>query len=265
MQNESHFGRHAKERVPNYSRVPNDLIRNNKLSCEARVFILWAASHDSSFVWTRKQAMEAMCVKSLTTFYRIIDELCESKYLIKADLIKSTTAPASKIYLIYKVPYDSMEYSQWYEDDDINTSKQLGVPEFGTTPYQNLVPPPVPKNGTLKNTNNKEKQLENNISARKVKKGFVPPTEEEVKAFFQENKYTEEIAIKAFHHYAGNDWCDTYGNKVLNWKSKMRNNWFKDQYKIQEGTFKVRDTFGSVHFKTQQEIDRAEKGYFNKI
>jgi len=115
------------------------------------------------------------------------------------------------------------------------------------------------------NTNTEVNTNTNNISARKVKKVFVPPTEEEVKAFFQENKYTEEVAIKAFHHYAGNDWCDTYGNKVLNWKSKMRNNWFKDQYKIQEGTFKVRDTFGSVHFKTQQEIDRAEKGYFNKI
>jgi DNA-binding MarR family transcriptional regulator len=145
------------------------------------------------------------------------------------------------------------------------------LPDFNTIPLLEENENPI---GDFSNTSPKEilvdiedyNNTNNNIyTAKKVKKVFVPPTEEEVKAFFQESKYTEEVAIKAFHHYAGNDWCDTYGNKVLNWKSKMRNNWFKDQYKIQEGTFKVRDTFGSVHFKTQQEIDRAEKGYFNKI
>jgi len=100
---------------------------------------------------------------------------------------------------------------------------------------------------------------------KKEKKVFVPPTEEEVKAFFKENKYTEEVAIKAFHHYAGNDWCDTYGNKVLNWKSKMRNNWFKDQYKIQEGKIKVRDMWGGMHLKTREEISKAEPGFFKEI
>jgi hypothetical protein len=105
----------------------------------------------------------------------------------------------------------------------------------------------------------------NNITAKKSKNSFMPPTLDEVKVFFRENWYSEEVAIKSYHHYAEKDWCDTYGNKVLNWKSKMRNNWFKDQYKIKEGTFKVRDTFGSVFFKTQQEIDRAEPGFLRKI
>jgi hypothetical protein len=93
----------------------------------------------------------------------------------------------------------------------------------------------------------------------------VPPTLEEVKVFFRDNGYAEEIAIKAFKHYEENDWKDSYDNKVLNWKSKMRNNWFKDQYKIQESKIKVRDIFGSTHFKTQDEINKAEPGFFNKI
>lgn len=104
-----------------------------------------------------------------------------------------------------------------------------------------------------------------NISANPKKKVFVPPTLDEVKVFFRENWYSEEIAIRAFKHYEENDWKDTYNNKVLNWKSKMRNNWFKDQYKIQEQKFKVRDTFGSVYYKTQEEIDRAEPGFLRKI
>jgi hypothetical protein len=104
-----------------------------------------------------------------------------------------------------------------------------------------------------------------NISAKPKKKIFVPPTLEEVKVFFRDNGYAEEIAIKAFKHYEENDWKDSYDNKVLNWKSKMRNNWFKDQYKIQESKIKVRDIFGSTHFKTQDEINKAEPGFFNKI
>jgi DNA-binding MarR family transcriptional regulator len=111
----------------------------------------------------------------------------------------------------------------------------------------------------------KEDIKDNNILAKPKKKGFVPPTLEEVKVFFRENGYTEEVAIRAFKHYEENDWKDTYNNKVLNWKSKMRNNWFKDQYKIQESKIKVRDTFGSIHFKTQEEIDRAEPGFLRKI
>jgi DNA-binding Lrp family transcriptional regulator len=111
----------------------------------------------------------------------------------------------------------------------------------------------------------KEDIKDNNISAKSKKKGFVPPTEDEVKVFFRENGYNEETAIKSYRHYVELGWTDSYGNKVLNWKSKMRNNWFKDQYKIQESKIKVRDIFGSTHFKTQDEINKAEKGFFNKI
>lgn len=111
----------------------------------------------------------------------------------------------------------------------------------------------------------KEDIKNNNISAKSKKKGFVPPTEEEVKVFFRDNGYNEETAIKCYRYYVDLGWTDSYGNKVLNWKSKIRNNWFKDQYKIQESKIKVRDIFGSTHFKTQDEINKAEPGFFNKI
>lgn len=106
---------------------------------------------------------------------------------------------------------------------------------------------------------------DNNIKAKSKKKVFVPPTLDEVKVFFRDNGYTEDIAIRAFKHYEDNDWKDSYNNKVLNWKSKIRNNWFKDQYKIQESKIKVRDIFGGTHLKTQDEINKAEPGFFNKI
>jgi hypothetical protein len=73
-----------------------------------------------------------------------------------------------------------------------------------------------------------------NIKRKKAATEFVPPTIEMVKVFFRENGYSHQAAENAFHHYADKSWCDTYGNRVLNWKSKIRNNWFKDQYKLSE-------------------------------
>lgn len=112
---------------------------------------------------------------------------------------------------------------------------------------------------------NKE-DINNNINTSKQKKKtFTPPTLDEVKVFFRDNGYTEDIAIRAFKHYEENNWKDSYNNKVLNWKSKMRNNWFKDQYKIQEVKLKVRTAFGDVVEVSKQQYDSAVPGTLKLI
>jgi hypothetical protein len=235
MESESHFGRHAREKDIRYSRVPNDLIRNNKLSCEARVFIMWATSHNSSFVWTRKQAMDAMRVKSMTTFYKVVDELSDAKYLIKADLISSAISPASQIYMMYKVPYDSSDYNEWYDDNDTSVSTQVGVPKNDTTLVPNFDTTPVPKNGTLKNTIFLEQPIENikkeNIKRKKAANEFIAPTLGEVKQYFIEMGYSPSKGEQAFNYYDSNDWKDKNNKQVMNWKMKMQI-WFKPEDKI---------------------------------
>lgn len=57
------------------------------------------------------------------------------------------------------------------------------------------------------------------------------PVLEDVKKFFSENGYTEESAEKAFRYYEDGNWHDSKGNKVKNWKQKMRVVWFKDENK----------------------------------
>ena len=68
----------------------------------------------------------------------------------------------------------------------------------------------------------------------KVKKNFIPPSLDEVKLFFSENNYKEEIAIKAYNHYNYANWHDANGKPVLNWKQKINTNWFKPEHKIPE-------------------------------
>lgn len=67
---------------------------------------------------------------------------------------------------------------------------------------------------------------------KRKEEGFQPPTVDEVKAYFLSNGYQSETGEKAFKLYEAGDWSDTQGNKILNWKQKMIQVWFKDEHKI---------------------------------
>lgn len=82
-----------------------------------------------------------------------------------------------------------------------------------------------------KSTNSTDKDKDKDKD-KEVRKG--PPTIFEVMNFFEENGYTEFSAKKAFECYDENDWHDTKGNSVKNWKLKMRNVWFTPQNKIKK-------------------------------
>lgn len=63
-------------------------------------------------------------------------------------------------------------------------------------------------------------------------KQFTPPQPGEVFAYALENGY--HIDPNDFiDFYASNDWCDSRGKKVINWKNKMRQNWFKNARKAE--------------------------------
>lgn len=63
----------------------------------------------------------------------------------------------------------------------------------------------------------------------KNSKKFIPPTLDEVKEYFKENGYREEVAIKAYNYYKEGNWIDGQGNNVLNWKQKMLAVWLKEE------------------------------------
>lgn len=71
----------------------------------------------------------------------------------------------------------------------------------------------------------------------KPKKAFIPPKIEDVKIYFHENGFKIDVAENAFHYYAVADWKDSRGNKIKNWKQKMRGVWFKDENKINGNGF----------------------------
>jgi hypothetical protein len=68
---------------------------------------------------------------------------------------------------------------------------------------------------------------------KKDKKEFIKPSIEEVKQYFKENRFKEEVAIKMFNSYDVADWIDSKGNQIKNWKQKAINVWFKDENKTE--------------------------------
>lgn len=66
-------------------------------------------------------------------------------------------------------------------------------------------------------------------STRQTKKEFIPPTLDDVKSFFKEKGYSEQHAEKVFDYYAVNDWKDSHGKQVQNWKQKMIGNWLRKE------------------------------------
>ncbi len=60
---------------------------------------------------------------------------------------------------------------------------------------------------------------------------FIAPTLEEFLDYFIENDYSEDVGKRAWKGYHDAKWHDSRGNKVLNWKQKCQNNWFKPEHK----------------------------------
>lgn len=88
-------------------------------------------------------------------------------------------------------------------------------------------------NGEHSSENESEYDNDNEKTLEKRKK-LIPPILDEVKLYFHENGYREDIAIRAFNFYNEAKWHDSKGNPVRNWKQKMISVWFKDENKIQD-------------------------------
>lgn len=79
---------------------------------------------------------------------------------------------------------------------------------------------------------NENEIIENRIEGMGGRKGVNKyPDLDQVKLYFIENGYPEQLAVKAFNYYHVAGWKDSNGKQVRNWKQKMQSVWFKDENK----------------------------------
>ena len=85
------------------------------------------------------------------------------------------------------------------------------------------------QNPSIKGKERKEKEIKEDKKT-KPKKEFVPPTFQEFLKYCTDEGFSN-IAERAFKGYEAGDWHDAQGKKVLRWKQKLQNGWFKSDNK----------------------------------
>jgi len=89
----------------------------------------------------------------------------------------------------------------------------------------------------------------------KVKnKEFTPPTLYAVENYFIKNGFDKTLAKKFFDGYSVNDWKDSNDKRIINWKQKAIQVWFKDKdKKPKTDRISVLDMTPEEQAKAQQE------------
>jgi hypothetical protein len=162
---------------------------------------------------------------SRTTVFTIIDTL------IKKGLIEKNEIGLKPTSFVYQLDMCQDEIGLWLKNGAVElvTKKIQDLLTPCTDSTETVLPPYRNCTQVYKRDSNKEK-----VYKKKESKTFVPPTYEQVFAYFAENGQNTSQARKAFDHYNNHGWKDSHGKKVQNWKQKIQTNWFKTQ---EETTF----------------------------
>ena len=174
------------------------LINGLLIDCERGQSILSLESWVNIFGVSKKQG--SWTFQKVRTFFELLEK---DGMITKENIIKSTRITICN--------YDIYQDAQQLDNNLITTKQQLDNNLITTTKER--------KEG--KKERRKEKSIE-----------MIIPSLEEIKNYFKEKGYKEEIAIKMFEYYSVGNWTDSRGNKVKNWKQKAQIQWFKDENKI---------------------------------
>jgi hypothetical protein len=225
-----------------FTMLSNRLLQDCTLTIEEKGLLVYLLSLPCDWILYKKNLPEKTG-ESKGTIDRVFKQLQEKKYITSVKVIDNDT----KLFkgwnhIVYEVPTS--------EETDIRETPTSAFTDLGQSmPIQIL------------NTNTKNN---NNTNTNIGKSRFSPPSLDEVKAFFREKGYREDVAIKAYNYYSDGNWHDKTNKPVKNWRLKMHV-WFRDENKIQEVKLKVRTAFGDVVEVTKQQYDSAVPGTLKLI
>jgi hypothetical protein len=186
----------------NYTKIPNSMIQNKELSMDAKCLCAYLLSLPEDWV-VNKTSLPDHFIEGKHRVYNAFDELIERGYILRTEIFNGNLR-AGYNYIVYDEPTLS----------DPRTA-EIRTSETRTAEDQPL----------------QSKQL---TKERITKKTYIyiVPSVDEVKAYFLECGYRADVAVKAFEYYQCADWHDSKGQRVKNWKQKMRGVWFKPENKI---------------------------------
>jgi hypothetical protein len=156
----------------------------------------------------RSEVMRVSKIGSKTTYHRCITELSEWGYLE---------------YIPSKNPIKGSTINMYTFGTSSGTSNgqvvDMNNPKYGQVVGQVVVPSINSKNNL--NITNKSKGVSEKTP--KTQKRFTPPSLDEVKDFFSENKSSLLEAEKYYNHFESNGWKVAGKTPMKNWKAAAKN------------------------------------------
>jgi uncharacterized protein YvpB len=125
---------------------------------------------------------------------------------------------------IYRKGYMAglMDYKRNISNVSNVSNVEIETPITSTTPI------------SISKGNSKYKDNKGGMGGKKV---FTPPTIEQVLEFTKERQCTEQTGRKFYDYYTTQDWKDSSGKPVRNWKGKYIAVWDKPENKNPSATF----------------------------
>ena len=149
-------------------------------------------------------------------------EILSADFGIEADLFKEILSYMLKLNLLQTA--DNCEYLSQKLTDRLQ-------PVLDKRRNSSKTRVSVTESTQSKVKKSKVKESKEDIKS-KPKKVFIPPTYEEFLKYCTDEGFSN-IAERAFKGYEAGDWHDAQGRKVIRWKQKLQNGWFKSENKDQ--------------------------------
>lgn len=208
----------------NFTVIPNEILRNPKMSAKAKGLLCFLLGLPPDWVLYKKTLTEYFSdgKESMSSAW---DELVEHGYIVSVRMIGNNNLTTGWNHVVYEQPCKP-------EQENPETPiKSSTLSEVG---FSEIREPVNTKTRHYKDRLNKDLIKESVYTPTAKKRSattFVPPTVEEVVAYFEQHGYTRELATKAFNYYEVGNWADSKGNKVKNWKQKMQGVWMTPENK----------------------------------
>ncbi len=183
------------ERNDNYTVMANYHLRDKNLSCKAKGLMSFMLSLPEDWDYSVNGLVSCL-MEGKDAVRNMLKELEEKGYLVRSQTRNSKGGFADVEYVLHEMP--------------MSENPTTGNP---------ITAKPISENPPQINTNitNILNEINTDISPRAKKKGFTPPTLEEVSEYIREKGY----AIDAKHfmdYYESADWHFANGKPVKNWK-----------------------------------------------
>lgn len=208
----------------------DDRLNTAHVSLYLALFQFWNLNRfENPISLNRSEAMRVSKIGSKSTYHRCINELSEWKYL---EYLPSKNPMKGSTINMYTFGTSTGTTSSTSSGQaEVHSSPKNGQ-VLGQVVGQVLVPSINSINN--KNIINKSKGESHSPHSPKTQKRFSPPSLQEVKDFFLENKSSHLEAEKYYNHFQSNGWKVAGKTPMKDWKAAARN-WMlrAEQYEIQ--------------------------------